>query len=74
MEFRNGAQGMEQLSLKSLERLSALELLSLAMPPQVAAWWRPLFLIALMPIGVVGNLESQLVQSFSSYWLVLTFS
>jgi hypothetical protein len=26
------------------------------MPPQVA-WWRPLFLIALMPVGVLGNTE-----------------
>ena len=29
-----------------------------AMPPQVA-WWRPLFLIALLPIGVLGNLEGR---------------
>jgi len=27
-------------------------------PPEVA-WWRPLFLIALMPIGILGNLEGR---------------
>lgn len=27
------------------------------------AWWRPLFLIALMPIGVLGNVEGQLLSN-----------
>lgn len=32
----------------------------LAMPGEVA-WWRPLFLIALMPIGVLSNAEGRCI-------------
>lgn len=28
------------------------------------AWWRPLFLIALMPIGVLGNVEGDALNAF----------
>jgi somatic embryogenesis receptor kinase 1 len=31
--------------------------------PEVA-WWRPLFLIALMPIGILGNLEGDALNAF----------
>ncbi|KAG0616822.1 hypothetical protein M758_5G144000 [Ceratodon purpureus] len=34
------------------------------MPPHHVAWWRPLFLIALMPIGVFGNLEGDALNAF----------
>ncbi|KAG0616817.1 hypothetical protein M758_5G143900 [Ceratodon purpureus] len=34
------------------------------MPPHHVAWWRPLFLIALMPIGVFGNLEGDALYAF----------